>query len=108
MTRWRVHPRFPAIEVHYGGKIRRSDDGHLYARWYDSNGRAVVTAWWGGMQHTISIARAVGATFCPEFRESLYVRHRDGRKWNCRASNLEWVSRREVTGVPYSRRKREC
>jgi len=52
--------------------------------------------------NSVRIARLVGAAFCPDFRADLLPKHINGDKTDCRAKNLLWVPRREVTGNPYS------
>lgn len=43
------------------------------------------------------VSRLVGRAFCPEFREHLRPVHINGDRSDCRASNLRWVTVREVT-----------
>ena len=48
-----------------------------------------------GKKKTFKVHRQVALSFCEGWREGLQVNHKDGNKFNNRATNLEWVTASE-------------
>ena len=58
-----------------------------------------------GLHQALVVARLVGAAFCPDYSEHRYPQYIDRDPENCRATNLRWVSRAEVTVGPGGKNK---
>ena len=96
---WKPIPAAPGFEVSNLGKIRRASDRKPYRASIGDGGNIQITL----LGSTLRISRLVGEAFQPTYRKSLYARFRNDDKTDCRAANLQWVPRREVTGAPFSR-----
>jgi hypothetical protein len=53
-----------------------------------------------GYRTTLVLARVIGEAFCPAFRRWLRPKHKNGKKHDCRPSNLLWVPVRAVSVAP--------
>lgn len=101
--RWLPIKGFPGYEVAPMGAIRRN--GVLLRTFMVSNGLSLTLST-NDEKTTVRLARIVGAAFCHDFHPSLVPVYLDGDRTNCRARNLKWVSRSEITGNPYSKNPR--
>ncbi len=100
---WKPVPGFVPYEVSDLGNIRRGPTGRNLKRQKSACGIGhMLTVSIKGEKTTLRVARIVGAAFCPDFDPELVPTFRNGNTNDYRAKNLKWVSRSEVTGVPYS------
>ena len=53
-------------------------------------GQMEVSLFWIDQVQTIYVAKLVATFFVPNPYDYTYIRHKDGDKSNCKASNLEW------------------
>lgn len=99
------------IDGHPGYKV--SSDGRILGK----HGRTLRTSYVsGGLMFTVKrngedttlrVARVVGKAFCPDYSPFLVPSYANGDRMDCRAKNLKWVPRGQITGVPYSMNPRE-
>lgn len=54
-----------------------------------------VTLWKSGKPKSFLVARLIAMTWCSGYSEKLTVNHKDGNPLNNRASNLEWLTRKD-------------
>lgn len=99
---WKPIPSLSGYEASNQGRVRKGEQ--ICRTYLDRSGGVVATI---NVNHTRScrIARAVGEAFCPDFKPHLRPKFIDGDKTNCRASNLKWVSIREVSVAPSGERQ---
>lgn len=102
--RWKTVPGYAPYQVSNLGNVRNGRKRALTPCL--CSGGMTVTVCIDGVKSGFRLARVVGQLFCKSYREHLYPKYRDGDLKNCSAKNLRWVPRREVTGVPYSKRRR--
>lgn len=99
--RWKALPGFPGYEVSNTGLVRNGK-GRILCQTFISGGMSCQVRK-DGYGVGLRVARAVGQAFCRGYKTTLYPLHIDGDRTNCRAENLRWVPRSEVSGTPYSR-----
>ena len=105
--RWHIIPSLPNYLISPCGQLK-SLIGRKGLRKYslNRNGSPVITVKKDGYNTNVSLARLMGEVFCKDYAPDLCPLHRDGDKTNCLPRNLKWISRSEVTGIPYSRNAR--
>jgi len=91
MEIWKTRDDSDHAEVSNLGRIRRH--GKIVNPRPDMDGYPRVTV--GGVRERDRVHRFVAECFVPNPEKKRLVNHIDGRKDNCRASNLEWVSEKE-------------
>ncbi len=67
----------------------------LYRPVDQGNGYPVVVLKWRRIAKNILLSRLVASCFLKQVGGADFVNHKDGNKWNNKASNLEWVTREE-------------
>lgn len=103
---WKPVIGFEAYEVSNTGRVRRADNKRPIQRQKSHSRGHMIQLSSGGVRSTLRLARIVGATFCPDYREDRYPLFRNGDSSDYRARNLKWVPRSEIAGAPYSKNPR--
>ena len=103
--RWKKIENHETYEVSNLGRMRNKR-GRILRPSFVTGGLA-TTLCEDNVKTAIRLARAVGKAFCGSYREDRYPIYKDGDNRNCAASNLKWVLRSKVCGVPYSVKGRE-
>jgi hypothetical protein len=81
------------------GSTRSVPGGHLTA--FDDEGYLFVTLSKNGKWYKRAVAILVAKAFIPNPLGKPTVNHKDGKKKNNRASNLEWATNKEQTAHAY-------
>ena len=103
---WKPVPGLPGREISNLGRLRHGP--RIYRTGcYGTNGRS-ATVKINSVPTNVRIARLVGAAFCDDYQPDRLPVHRNKDKGDCRAINLQWVPRSQVTGIPYSRNPRQA
>lgn len=95
--RWKT--AIPGYEVSNLGHVRRTSTRRVLKPQKDAYGSLQIQM----KGETFRVARLVGEAFCPAFREHLIPDFKNGDKHDCRASNLLWKTRSEMSVHPYTR-----
>lgn len=91
--RWKVIENHPAYSVSSMGRVRNDRTG-LLLKPYD-DGRGYMRVKIDGRCERLHIL--VATAFIPNPEGKPIVNHIHGRKWDCRASQLEWATASENT-----------
>lgn len=94
MEIWKEVSDNPNYLISNMGRIRRvgSNKDHSVR---DSKGYLVTDLYQGGRRNTVRVHRLVADEFVPNPNDKPEVNHKDGNKHNNRASNLEYVTKKE-------------
>lgn len=84
-------------EVSNTGVVRRVDTKFVLKQGSDKDGYKKVTLQLNGGRRKYSVHRLVALSFIPTVSGKDVVHHKDGKKKNNAADNLEWVTVRENT-----------
>lgn len=100
MEKWKaIEGTDGKYEVSSTGKVRSNNYlGHGKTKEmkpWDNGGYQRVTLWSGGKKANRLIHRLVAEAFIPNPENKPEVNHKDGNKYNNRADNLEWSTRKE-------------
>jgi hypothetical protein len=98
---WKKIEDHETYEVSDFGRLKNSR-GTILKVGFIAGGLATTLCENNTMAH-VRVARLVGRAFCPGYRKGLIPVYKDGDRHNCAASNLKWVPRSEIAGVPYSK-----
>lgn len=98
--RWKKIENHETYEISNLGRLKNAR-GRILKPMFVAGGLA-TTLCEGNVKTAIRFSRAVGKAFCPSYRDHLYPIYKDGDKRNCASSNLKWVPRGKVCGIPYS------
>lgn len=101
--RWKKIENHETYEISNLGRLRNKR-GRILKPMFIAGGLA-TTLCEDNVKTAIRFSRVVGKAFCPSYRDDRYPQYKDGDNRNCAASNLKWVPRSKVCGVPYSVRK---
>lgn len=91
---WKDIPGCPGYQISVRGQVRNPQRKPL--KTFLASGGMMITITCGGDKTTFRIARLVGAAFCDDYAGDLYPMYLNGRKTDCRARNLRWVTRSEI------------
>lgn len=91
---WQTIPILPHYEASHTGLIRHKTKRHIRRPQVIPNGYAVIRAYYKRKFSNFYIHRLVASAFYG-FCKHKEVNHRNGIKTDNRASNLEWVMRKE-------------
>ena len=94
MTEWRIPPSFPYVAVSNSGEVRRPD-GTPKRPWRSGAGYLKIGIKCRGVNHKAYVHRLVGEAFCENPRGCREINHKNGKKWDNRAENLEWCTHSE-------------
>lgn len=93
---WRkCHAPYLRYEVSNMGRVRNAHTGCMLKPYFNQNGYLALKLYWKGEAKYCRLHRLVALAFCEGYQEGLEVNHRNGNKEDCRACNLEWVTRSE-------------
>lgn len=95
-------PNYPKYQISDHGRVKGVTK--ILTPIPDSRGALVVSLKNQLYTTTFRIARLVGESFSPENITGRHPVYLDGNPANCHHTNLQWVSRSQVTGIPYSRK----
>ena len=101
---WKDVDGLPGYRISSYGRLKRGTVLVLPA--YDTTGCAVKTVYGPRHPFTVRYARLVGAAFCSDFQPHLRPTFKNGKRHDCRATNLQWVPQAQVTGIPFSKTPR--
>lgn len=94
MEQWLPSKDFPMYDVSDLGRIRNSKTGRIIKVYPNSNGYLQTCLRRNNQQYTVRVHIIVAKVFHTDtFVEGYDVNHKDGNKHNCRADNLEWMTR---------------
>lgn len=91
MAKWKPILNHPNYEVNRMGQIRNARTGRILKPYDDGNGYLRVKI--DGRCERVHILVAVA--FIPNPENKPVVNHKKGKKHDCRASQLEWVTQSE-------------
>ena len=91
--RWKTIKDHPSYEVSSLGKIRNIATGFLLHPYDDNNGYLRVKL--DGRCCRLHILVAEAFVVNPDPETKVVVNHKKGKKHDCRASQLEWVTQQE-------------
>lgn len=91
MAKWKPILNHPNYEVNRMGQIRNARTGRILKPYDDGNGYLRVKI--DGRCERVHILVAVA--FIPNPEKKPVVNHKKGKKHDCRASQLEWVTQSE-------------
>lgn len=94
---WHVIGRFWEYEVSNLGRVRRIDSGHVKDPTIRKDGRLTVHLTSGKKSSVCQVHSLVAEAFIGPRPRNQIVRFKDGDTQNCRAANLYYVRRSEVT-----------
>lgn len=92
-VRWKVVDDHPNYEVSSMGAIRNISTGYVLKPYDDGSGYLRVKLDGENCRLHILVAKAFVDNPTPETR--IIVNHKKGKKHDCRASQLEWVTQSE-------------
>ena len=93
IEKWKAVDRHPNYEVSSMGKVRNSRTGNILTPYDDGSGYLRVKL--DGDNCRLHILVAVAFVPNPEPDTKTIVNHKKGKKHDCRASQLEWVTQSE-------------
>jgi hypothetical protein len=86
--RWKVIEKYPQYEVSTMGRVRNIRTGYILKAYDDGYGYLRVKLHRANCRVHILVAEA----FIPNPENKPIVNHKRGKKHDCRASQLEWVT----------------
>jgi len=89
--RWKQLERHPQYEISSMGRVRNILTGYTLKNYDDGKGYLRVKLGRSNCRVHILVAEA----FIPNPENKLFVNHKKGKKHDCRASQLEWVTQSE-------------
>lgn len=92
---WRKIDGFPRYSVSDEGQVRNDLTGHILKTQADRFGYLRLGLSNENGRSKKYVHRLVAETFVPNPDGKPEVNHKDGNKWKCAASNLEWVTAHE-------------
>lgn len=104
--KWKVIERHPNYEVSTMGQVRNIRTGNLLTPYDDGSGYLRVKLDGKNCRLHILVAVAHVPNSDPETKN--VVNHRRGKKHDCRASQLEWVTQAENIQHAWSTGLRKC
>lgn len=102
MTTWKTVPSIPNVQVTIDGRVR-VDGKDRKTTWVENTRALVLTLEINGYGTMVRVVRLVGEAWSRTFKPTLSPVFRDGNRRNVRPSNIRWVSRSKVAGIPYSK-----
>jgi hypothetical protein len=109
-VRWKLIDCQPNYEVSSMGEVRNIQSGQLLKPYDDGSGYLRVKLDKENCRLHILVAKAFISNPEPEIKT--FVNHKRGKKYDCRASQLEWVTHSENVKHAYDnglyKRKRGC
>ena len=97
MEQWKEIPGYEGIyEVSNYGQVKRIKDEHntyagkILAGGFDEDGYHLVLLYKGGKRRMFKVHRLVAQAFIPNPDNLPQVNHKNTRKWDNAADNLEW------------------
>lgn len=94
MEQWLPSKDFPMYDVSDLGRIRNSKTGRIKKVHPNRKGYLQTCLRRNNQQYTVSVHVIVAKAFhVDSYVEGYDVNHKDGNKLNCRADNLEWMTR---------------
>ena len=93
IEKWKAVDSHPKYEVSSMGKVRNSRTGNILTPYDDGSGYLRVKL--DGDNCRLHILVAVAFVPNPEPDTKTIVNHKKGKKHDCRASQLEWVTQSE-------------
>lgn len=91
---WKIIQDHPHYEVSNMGKVRNIQTGNLLQP-YDDDGSGYLRVKLDGRCCRLHILVATAFVHNPDPKTKNIVNHKKGKKHDCRASQLEWVTQQE-------------
>ena len=94
MEQWLPSKDFPMYDVSDLGRIRNSKTGRIIKVRRNSKGYLRTNLRRNNRSYNVRVHIIVAKAFRPDtYVDGYDVNHKDGNKLNCRADNLEWMTR---------------
>lgn len=92
---WRDIPFIPDYKINYFGEIKsfkRNSQGDKICPYKDKDGYLCVSLRANGKNKGYKVHRLVALAFLKNENDLPQINHKNGHKFDCSASNLEWIS----------------